>query len=385
MKSSFSSPYFYFHHSIDHKPKNNYELHRDYEIEKHQGSNPTFKPYSFSVHSPEQITHNVMKKHYSSPSSHHSFDKPKNSHDHYHQQTLEKDKKNPGSRIYNCEFCHKTFTSSKSLGGHKTIHRTSKVLLQPKTNKRIRDHAVNNGTLKKTTKITWVFSSSLHNHNHDDGKLKNHICDVCNKVLSSNNALKEHMIWHTQKGLKNGIMIHSPPTTPSSLEQSHLEFLPATDLSKYLPPISYKTKKRSPRRRHFADNDEEITIAAQTLLYMSRLGYDGSTTNLDVNHRHGKRQKISSNTVDVNEKMKEQGVLLTRCICHNEKNLVLRLKIPKDTNFQTSQDSKEPAGSNHDIEGKKNVSEDETELGPRVVRNFDLNELPSDDFEDETN
>jgi hypothetical protein len=374
MKSSFSSPYFYFHHSIDHKPKNNYEYHHDNEIQKQQGSNPKFKPYSFFVHSPEPNTHNIMNKHYSSPSSHHSFDKPKNSHDHYHQQTLEDDKKNPGSRIYSCEFCHKTFTSGKSLGGHKTIHRSSNTLLQPKTNKQIHDHAVNNGgTLKKTTKITWVFSSSLHKHNHDDGKLKNHTCDVCNKVFSSNSALNGHMRWHTQKGSKKGVIIHSP-TAPSSSEQSQLEFLPSTDLSKYLPPISYKTKKRSPRRRRIADNDEEITIAAKTLLYMSYGGYEGST----------KRQKISSNTVDDNEKMKEQGVLLTRCVCHNEKNLVLRLKIPKDKIFQTSQDCKEPAGSSCDIEGKKNINEEETELGSRVVRNFDLNELPSDDFEDET-
>ncbi|RHN78770.1 putative transcription factor C2H2 family [Medicago truncatula] len=316
-----------------------------------------------------------MNKHYSSPSSHHSFDKPKNSHDHDHQQSLENDKKNPGSRIYSCEFCHKTFTSSKSLGGHKTIHRSSKILVQPETNKQIHDHDVNNGgTLKKTIKITCVFSSSLHNHDHDDGKPKNHTCDVCNKVFLSNNALKGHMRWHTPKGLKKGTIIHSP-TAQSSLEQSHLEFLLATDLSKYLPPISYKTKKRSPRRRRIADNDEEITIAAKTLLYLSHGGYEGST----------KRQKISSNTVDDNEKMKEQGVLLTRCVCHNEKNLVLKLRIPKDTIFQTSQDSKEPAGSNLDIEGMKNVSKDETELGSRVVRNVDLNELPSDDFEDENN
>ncbi|RHN79156.1 hypothetical protein MtrunA17_Chr1g0174001 [Medicago truncatula] len=195
------------------------------------------------------------------------------------------------------------------------------------------------------------------------------------------------MRWHTQKGSKNGVINH-PPTAPSSLRQSHLEFLPATDLSKYLPPICHKTKKRSPRRRHFIDNDEELNIAAETVLYISRGGYEGSTTNLDANHHHSKRQKVSSNMVDGSEKMKEQGVLLTRsyqCVCRNEKNLVLRLKIPKDKILQKSQDCKEPVDSNHDIEGKKKISEGETELGSRVSMNFDLNEISSDDFEDETN
>jgi len=40
-------------------------------------------------------------------------------------------------------------------------------------------------------------------------------------------------------------------------------------------------------------------------------GYEGSAANLDVNHRDGKRQKLSCNIMNDNENMKEQGVLLT--------------------------------------------------------------------------
>lgn len=126
-------------------------------------------------------------------------------------------------------------------------------------------------------------------------------------------------------------------------------------------------------------------------------GYEETTTNFDVNHNHdSKRQKFSSNIMDDNEKVKEQVVLLKIDVIsdfdesltnnsHDEmKKLVLRLKIPKDKIFQTSQDCKEHDSSNNDIEEKK-VNESETELGSIVVTNFDLNELPSDGFEDETN
>jgi len=34
---------------------------------------------------------------------------------------------------------------------------------------------------------------------------------------------------------------------------------------------------------------------------------------------------------------------------------------------------------------EKKINEAETEIGSKVVKNFDLNELPSDDFEDESN
>ena len=89
--------------------------------------------------------------------------------------------------------------------------------------------------------------------------------------------------------------------------------------------------------------DDEVT-AVETLLHISLGGYEGSTTNIDVNHSGAKRQKIPSN-MDLNE--------------------------------LTSDDFE-------DNEEKK-INEAETEIGSKVVKNFDLNELPSDDFEDESN
>ncbi|KEH42185.1 C2H2 type zf-met: zinc-finger protein [Medicago truncatula] len=46
--------------------------------------------------------------------------------------------------------------------------------------------------------------------------------------------------------------------------------------------------------------------------------------------------------------------------------------------FETPQDCKEPSASNQSIDEKK-MNEGETELGSKVVKNFDLNELPSND------
>jgi len=237
---------------------------------------------------------------------------------------------------------------------------------------------------KTKKKIIWFFSYSVTSNHKDDEKQNKHTysCDVCNKVFTSNKALNGHKICHTQEGV-----IHPQTASPSSFEQKHI------DCSKYLPPISFKTKKRQRRRRRYMNIDDDV-IAAETLLHISCGGYEGSSANIDVNHRGAKSQKLSCNMMndDEKKKKKEQGVLLTsgdidetlKDDSHNEKKLVLRFKIPKGKIFQTSQDCKELPSSNHGIEEKK-INEGVTELGSKVVKNFDLNELPSDDFEDETN
>jgi len=65
--------------------------------------------------------------------------------------------------------------------------------------------------------------------------------------------------------------------------------------------------------------DDEVT-AVETLLHISLGGYEGSTTNIDVNHSGAKRQKIPSN-MDTEET--------------KENNFVSSLKI-----FQTSTNCK---------------------------------------------
>ena len=162
-------------------------------------------------------------------------------------------------------------------------------------------------------KIIWFFSYS-----NDVGKQNKHSCDVCNKVFTSNKALNGHMRCHSQKGITN-----TPTAPPSSIDDQ------------FLPPK---------KRKRYMDIDDEVTAAAETLLHISREGYEGSTANIDVNHSGAKRQEIPRN-MDLNE-------------------------LPSD-DFEDSEEKK--------------INEAETEIGSKVVKNFDLNELPSDDFEDESN
>ncbi|KEH42184.1 hypothetical protein MTR_1g063140 [Medicago truncatula] len=113
------------------------------------------------------------------------------------------------------------------------------------------------------------------------------------------------------------MICHSPTAAPSSFAQSYDD--------QFLPP-----KKRQALGNH----DDAI----------SRGGFEGSTTIIN--------------------KKKEQDVLLTSA---------------KGKKFQTPQYCKEPAASNQSIEEKK-INEGETKLGSKVVKNFDLDELPSDDM-----
>jgi hypothetical protein len=130
-------------------------------------------------------------------------------------------------------------------------------------------------------KITWIFSYSVPTHNHNDvGKQNKHSCDVCDKVFTSNKALNEHKRCHSQNGITN-----TPTAAPSSIDDQ------------FPPP----KKRQALRRKRYMDidDDDEGTVA-ETLLHISRGGYEGSTANIDVNHSGAKRQKIPSN-MDLNE------------------------------------------------------------------------------------
>jgi len=114
-----------------------------------------------------------------------------------------------------------------------------------------------------------------------------------------------------------------------------------------------------------------------------------SSANLIVNHRDSKRMKLCSN-VDDDEKINEQGGVMLTSGKNNEKNRsVVRLKIPKGLNIQTSQVSKQPASNDENIEnnadeGDETDGESDLEFESYIFQDFDLNELPEDDVVDET-
>jgi hypothetical protein len=94
--------------------------------------------------------------------------------------------------------------------------------------------------------------------------------------------------------------------------------------------------------------------------------------------------KLCSNVDDDDVKINEQGGK------NNEKNrLVVRLKIPKGLNIQTSQASKQPASNDENVEnntdeGDETDGESTLEFESHIFRDFDLNVLLEDDVVDET-
>ncbi|PNY14573.1 zinc finger protein ZAT10-like [Trifolium pratense] len=176
--------------------------------------------------------------------------------------------KQQGSNNHKCDLCNRVFTSGNALGGHKTAHRSH------------------------------IFPTK-----------KRYSCQLCNKVFSSIKALNGHMKWHSPKG-SNGVV-------SSSLEQTSNcdgQETPAIDLSTYLPPILYRTKKRG--RKIINDheavtpaqilliNDHEAVTASQILFDMShsRVVYRGEFIDFDVDRSAEKRLKLSTN-VDDTEKL----------------------------------------------------------------------------------
>ncbi|CAJ2678855.1 unnamed protein product [Trifolium pratense] len=146
----------------------------------------------------------------------------------------------------------KTFNSDKA-------HTTSKPVLQPpQTNDQ-----------NRILKITF-FSSSVRNKEKQQQE-KPYLCRVCERAFTSNRALNGHMRCHSSK----------KGTSPFLTCQD------AIDLSRFLPPKTYKTRKRS--RRFFIDDD--VREVAQSLLDMScgkSLYFDA-----DNHDNNGKRLKLS--------------------------------------------------------------------------------------------
>ncbi|GAU34424.1 hypothetical protein TSUD_393770 [Trifolium subterraneum] len=177
-------------------------------------------------------------------------------------------------------------TSSFSSSPHFHHHQQQHSVLQNQRNKNPKNYIINKNNHdqcfgieennnnvvlpgRRILKITWFMSSARNYNNNNDVVVDDHgekqrkkkpcfLCQVCDKIFSSNKGLNVHMRCHAQR--KKGTI------TSSSLELEPNEKDYQLPLSNYLPPINYKTNKR--RKRYFIDDNTRN--AAQALLDMSR-------------------------------------------------------------------------------------------------------------------
>ncbi|CAK8544271.1 unnamed protein product [Lathyrus sativus] len=215
-------------------------------------------------------------------------------------------------------------------------------------------------------------NSSSFSHPHDQcQKHKAFKCEFCDQHFTSGQALGGHKTCHrsnnkirddhhrhktvkitfflTDKTIKKRYSwtrvlkptVHHPPTALGPCQQ---EEFPAVDLLSLLPPRSYNTKKRS--RRYLIHHGVSNNTPSIPPLDISR----ESVANLDANHRECKRMKLSSNVNDT-EIMQKPFVPLT-----------------SDGFDETV------------VKEEKNLNGGETTVS-RVVREFDLNDLPANDVE----
>ncbi|CAL5211666.1 unnamed protein product [Lathyrus oleraceus] len=214
-----------------------------------------------------------------------------------------------------------------------------------------------------------VRNNSKDKQQYDEKGWPVYKCEFCDKVFTTGQALGGHKTCHrsnkqqihgdkAHKTIKITFFLSSSPSypnngdaklkrhSPAALEPCQQEELPAVDLLSYLPPRLYNTKKRC--RRYLIDHGVSNNAPPIPSLDMSR----ESVANLDLNRSEYKRMKISSNG--------------------NETEMMQKPFVPL-----TSDGIDETVGKE-----EKNLSEGET-AESRVVRNFDLNELPTNDPEEE--
>lgn len=348
-----------------------------------------------------------MKKHFSHRSCYdnHKQQQQKKEYDHDEQ------KKNIGcliSTMFKCDLCHRIFTSGTALGGHKSHHHRS-------------DHLVQQPLTKK------------HKHDVlDDHRKQKHAFLDHDKVFPSN------MRSHREKGIESPTTSFFPvsfleqQSDMCDLDQFQVDDAPPViNLSKYFPPSSHKKKKRSIVRRNMIDH--ELLNAAHILLDMSRGG--GGDDDDDDDHTP-KRLKLSSNTTDndniqkqdsgdidetpgtkvksINKNNREKSLVLRFKIQpsssndtgetpdtkvkvpynNTKKSLVLRFKIPRsfstdNKTLQTLEGCSQYSSIDIEEMKKNNEGESGRELShnelksEKVVRNFDLNELPTNGVADE--
>jgi len=300
--------------------------------------------------------------------------------------------------MFKCDLCYRIFTSCTALGGHKSHHHRSDHLVQQPLTKKQKQDVLDDHRKQKHELLDYVKGSS--------------------KGIESPTTSFPVSFLEQQSDM-------------CDLDQFQVDGAPpAIDLSKYLPPRSHQTKKRSISERNMIDH--VLLNAAHILLDMSRGGDD----NDDDDDHTTERLKLSSNATDndniqkqdsgdndeaprtkvngINKNNREKSLVLRFKVQpsssndtgetpdtkvkvpynNTKKSLVLRFKIPHSLStgnkiLQTSEGCSQHGSI--DIEEMKKNNEGETgreqihnELkSERVVRNFDLNELPTNGVADE--
>ncbi|CAI8586653.1 unnamed protein product [Vicia faba] len=258
------------------------------------------------------------------------------------------------SKTYVCEFCNKTFSCGKGLGGHKRIH----------------IQALKKEGLAKT--------KAKCKSSYNDEKQR---CDVCKKDFPSKKALYGHLRSHPKREWRR---VHSKKNDNYDYDYGygydndddqdqdqyflgeHKELVIDDDSISW-PPRSFKANKRG-RARVF---DEEVFNGAQTLMYLSRdQGFHDKLKNMDIEKKVLVVDEIDETRMrnENNKRMKLMMKLKNPCSTFKD-NILME----KDCFQLGSYDDKE-----------KNFYRSQTEIGEssqsksRVIEGFCLNEEPNE-------
>ncbi|XP_057723385.1 zinc finger protein ZAT2-like [Arachis stenosperma] len=311
-----------------------------------------------------------------------------------------------------CEFCGKKFSSGKALGGHKRFHFQLLRKERESANKLAVTGDNYGGGDDRGSNIKLL--SSLNSPN------KKLLCYLCNKEFLSEKSLFGHMRSHPGREWKgihppndddNGLMepvAVSPITSSSS---------PSIDISKSLPPSWLKTGIRG--KKGIFDEILEGVVAV-----MDDKSHENNKSSSDlqnrgkIEHDYGDREKEKEgDLVKEGCNLKKKKRILSNNmndeITTNKKNtkLIVRLKTrPQyeednvaedekgfqcnicDEYFATIQSlrghrsnhNKEKKSKSHKNDGDdneqirylENTTEESSEPSSKILREFDLNELP---------
>ncbi|KAL4326963.1 uncharacterized protein LOC107632321 [Arachis ipaensis] len=302
-----------------------------------------------------------------------------------------------------CEFCGKKFSSGKALGGHKRFHLQLLRKERESANKLAVTSDNYGGGNDRGSNIKLL--SSLDSPN------KKLLCCLCNKEFLSEKSLFGHMRSHPGREWKgihppnddddNGLMEPAVVSPIPSLSS------PSIDISKSLPPSWLKTGIRG--KKGIFDE-----ILGGVVAIMVDKSHENNKSSFDlqsrakIEHDYGDREKEKEgDLVKEGCNLKKRKRILSNNmndeITTNKKNtkLIVRLKTrPQceeddgssaekgfqcnicDEYFATFQ-SLRGHRSNHNKEKKskshkdlENTTEESSEPSSKILREFDLNELP---------